>query len=450
MNSIRFRLFIILVAATSFVWLSAFVWVQQSTRGKVERVLDARLAEAGQMVSSLMSDQRIDLNTLAVAATGEGKADGILQTDYSHKLSCQIWSLNGALVGSSGSAPLGKLTDQDTGFSTTVIEGEKWRVYSVVNEALGMRIMVGDSYKVRDRLVEDVTKGLALPALLMLPIMAALILVSVQRGLAPLERMAGALSQRPAEDLSPVSVTPLPREIKPMGDALNGLFSRVTLMRDREKSFTSFAAHELKTPLAAIKTQAQVAAMAPDQRTRLRALDQIQHGVGRADRMVRQLLALASLDSDDAFDEGEGQVAMTIQAVASDLARAAAEKQVVIKFTNYSERVMRTHTVLLSVAVRNVVENAIHASPTGASVDISLTDEGDRCHISVHDMGPGIPAEEIPRISARFYRGKGAKEGGSGLGLSIVAAALERLGGDINFQRCPKGGETVTLMIPVG
>ena len=302
MNSIRFRLFIILVAATSFVWLSAFVWVQQSTRGKVERVLDARLAEAGQMVSSLMSDQRIDLNTLAVAATGEGKADGILQTDYSHKLSCQIWSLNGALVGSSGSAPLGKLTDQDTGFSTTVIEGEKWRVYSVVNEALGMRIMVGDSYKVRDRLVEDVTKGLALPALLMLPIMVALILVSVQRGLAPLERMAGALSQRPAEDLSPVSVTPLPREIKPMGDALNGLFSRVNVMRDREKSFTSFAAHELKTPLAAIKTQAQVAAMAPDKDTRLRALDQIQHGVGRADRMVRQLLALASLDSDDALD----------------------------------------------------------------------------------------------------------------------------------------------------
>ena len=450
MNSIRFRLFIILVAATSFVWLSAFVWVQQSTRGKVERVLDARLAEAGQMVSSLMSDQRIDLNTLAIAATGAGKADGILQTDYSHKLSCQIWSLNGALVGSSGSAPLGKLTDQDTGFSTTVIEGEKWRVYSVVNEALGMRIMVGDSYKVRDRLVEDVTKGLALPALLMLPIMAALILVSVQRGLAPLERMAGALSQRPAEDLSPVSVTPLPREIKPMGDALNGLFSRVTLMRDREKSFTSFAAHELKTPLAAIKTQAQVAAMAPDEGTRLRALDQIQHGVGRADRMVRQLLALASLDSDDAFDEGEGQVAMTIQAVASDLARAAAEKQVVIKFTNYSESVVRTHTVLLSVAVRNVVENAIHASPGGASVEISLTREGDRCHISVQDMGPGIPVEEIPRISARFYRGKSAKEGGSGLGLSIVAAALERLGGDINFQRCPKGGETVTLMIPVG
>jgi two-component system sensor histidine kinase QseC len=194
MNSVRFRLFIILAAATSLVWLSAFVWVQQSTRGKVERVLDARLAEAGQMVSSLLSDQRIDLNTIAVAATGAAKTDGILETDYSHKLSCQIWSLNGALVGSSGSAPQGKLTDRDTGFSTNVIDGEKWRVYSVVNEALGMRIMVGDSYKVRDRLVEDVTRGLALPALLVLPIMAVLILVSVQRGLAPLERKNACLT----------------------------------------------------------------------------------------------------------------------------------------------------------------------------------------------------------------------------------------------------------------
>ena len=162
------------------------------------------------------------------------------------------------------------------------------------------------------------------------------------------------------------------------------------------------------------------------------------------------MLALASLDSDDALDESKGQVAKIIQAVASDLARTAAEKQVAIGFTDHSEAVMRTHAVLLSVAVRNVVENAIHASPVGASVDISLTNESGRCHISVHDMGPGIPAEEIPRISARFYRGKGAKEGGSGLGLSIVAAALERLGGDISFQRHPEGGETVTLMIPVG
>jgi two-component system sensor histidine kinase QseC len=130
-----------------------------------------------------------------------------------------------------------------------------------------------------------VTKGLVLPALLMFPIMAGLILLSVQSGLAPLGRMATALSLRPADDLSPVAVTPLPREIRPVGDALNGLFSRVDAMRDREKAFTAFAAHELKTPLAGIKTQAQIIEMATDPVIRKQALQRIQAGA-----MVRAMV----------------------------------------------------------------------------------------------------------------------------------------------------------------
>lgn len=445
MNSIRVKLFVILVMLMGIVWLSAFAWVQQSTRIKVERVLDARLAEAGQMVSSLISDQRVDLSG-AMPIFAEAAADAALQSaDYSHKLACQIWSLDDALVGSSNSAPSERLTSQDTGFSTSFIDGERWRVYSVVNEALGMRIMVGDSYTVRERLVDDVTRGLVLPALLMFPIMAGVILLSVQKGLAPLGRMASALSLRSADDLSPVAVEPLPREIKPVGDALNGLFSRVDAMRDREKAFTSFAAHELKTPLAGIKTQAQIVEMAADPAIRQQALQRIQSGVERTDRMVRQLLSLASLDRDDGKNDGVTNVKAVIDTVLSELARFAADKGVTILIEDKCNGAAQLNAGLLTVALRNVVENAIIASPPGGTVKIRAITDVDRCRIDVLDQGPGIPEVDRPRITDLFYRGKGAKEGGSGLGLSIVATAMERLGGRVNFQLRPDGGEIVSL-----
>lgn len=448
MTSIRTRLFLILVVATGIVWLSAFAWVQQSTRSKVERVLDARLAEAGQMVSSLIGDRRVDIASAASTVTDIARSGDFLAASYSHKLSCQIWSLDGALVGSSGSAPAAQLTQQDTGFSTSTIEGEEWRVYSVVNEALGMRVMVGDSYTVRDRLVGDVTKGLLLPALMMFPILAGLIWVSVGRGLLPLERMAEALSHRPAEDLSPVAVDPLPREIRPMGDALNGLFSRVDAMRDREKAFTSFAAHELKTPLAGIKTHAQVAGMAPDSETRNRALQRIQSGVERADRMVCQLLALASLDRQDIKSKDTGDLLEVIQAVASDLSRLASGKQVLIKIDDQSGQRFQVDAILIAVAVRNIVENAIIASPNEATVTIKLGSQDGHIAISVMDRGPGIADQDRSHVMDRFFRGQGAKEGGSGLGLAIVDTAVQRLGGKIDFGKRPEGGQIVTLICP--
>ena len=449
MTSIRTRLFVILLTTTTLVWLSAFVWVQQSTRDKVERVLDARLAEAGQMVSSLLSDQRIDVSHAATLATNSGSTGEFMQAAYSHRLSCQIWSLDGTLVGRSGSSPAEQLTNQDTGFSQNVIDGEAWRVYSVVNEDLGVRIMVGDSYIVRDRLVDDVAKGLVLPALLMLPIMAVLILLSLQRGLAPIDRMARALALRPAEDLSPVDAAILPREIKPMAQALNGLFSRVNAIRDREKSFTSFAAHELKTPLAGIKIQAQVAAMAPDAQTRQQALNRIQDGVTRADRMVRQLLALATLDRDDPRDDCNADVLLVIKSVVSDLARVAVAQQVTLQIEDRPTYLAKVNSDLLTVAVRNIVENAIMASPKGESVQIEVVQNDRHVVIAVSDRGRGIPDADLPHIADRFYRGKNAPTGGSGLGLSIVAAAVQRLTGTVEFQARPDGGEIVTLRIPV-
>tara|TARA_R100000935_G_scaffold9668_1_gene19597 strand:- start:288 stop:1640 length:1353 start_codon:yes stop_codon:yes gene_type:complete len=448
MNSIRIRLFAILLLATGVVWLSAFLWIQQSTRAEVERVLDARLAESGQMVSSLISDRRIDVAGGVTLVEDQSPLTNGPTAGYSHKLSCQIWSLDGELIGKSGSAPTDSLSGRESGFSDSLVEGEEWRVYTVINEELGVRVMVGDSHTVRDRLVRDVTTGLVLPALMILPVLAGLIWLSVRSGLRPLERLADGLSQRSADDLSAVEEIAMPREIRPVGVALNGLFARVNTQREREKAFTSFAAHELKTPLAGIKTQAQIASIAPDEATRKTALAHIQKGIGRTDRMVRQLLSLASLDRPDVGKTQEVYLPTLNQDVVQDLTRLAGAKDVAISVSERSQISVQTDPTFLSVALRNVIENAIAAAPENSEVSILYEATTDIVAISVLDRGPGIAEADRTRITDRFFRGPDASGEGSGLGLAIVETAIKRLGGQLQFVSRAGGGEVVRLEIP--
>src|SRR5690606_15400934 len=236
MPSISKRLFLILVLTTGLVWLSAVVWIFLSTRAEVERVLDARLMEAGRMVSSLIVNQEIavDPNQTVTAEVPTRE-----HSSYERQLSCQIWSLQGTLIGRSEDAPNEALAEHADGISETVIDGERWRVYAVTNADLGVRVLVGDNLKIRDGLVNDVIRGLLLPAMLILPLLAGLIWLSVRKGLAPLNKVAHDLEARHASDLSPIDNVETAREIVPVLQSLNGLFARVAGLRERERNFTT-------------------------------------------------------------------------------------------------------------------------------------------------------------------------------------------------------------------
>jgi two-component system, OmpR family, sensor histidine kinase QseC len=205
MRSIRLRLFAILLATTGALWLLAVMWTYFSVQHQVERVLDARLMEAARMVSSLLTDHHINV----AAAVDDTKATDAaspfdLQEDYRRQLSCQIWSLQGQLVSRSESAPRESLTDNRDGFSETIVDGVRWRVFAVVNPNLNARVLVGDSLEIRDRLVADVVKGQLVPAVAILPILAVLIWLSVGQGLGPLNRIAMSLGLRSADELHPL------------------------------------------------------------------------------------------------------------------------------------------------------------------------------------------------------------------------------------------------------
>jgi|ThiBiot_300_plan_2_1041538.scaffolds.fasta_scaffold00619_21 two-component system sensor histidine kinase QseC len=456
MTSIRVRLFAILLVTTGLVWLSAIGWIYVSTEAQVEKVLDARLREAARMVDSLIVDQRIDVASAVQAATRLDEGFQVDGKPYQHQLSCQIWSLSGGLVGQSESAPRQPLSSHQSGFQDTVVDGENWRVFAVANERLGVRVLVGDSLAVRRKLVDDVIKGLLLPAALILPILAGLIWVSVGRGLAPLRHLAAGLAQRSADDLHPVDTTGQPSELRPVSAALNGLFQRVADTRERERNFTAFAAHELKTPLAGLRTQAQVALASDDGNVRSQALGRIIQGVDRTGRLVRQLLDLSEVEGGrDSPPRRAMALSHVIADVVDGLAGQAQRKDVTIQQDANPERSTGSLQIdsgrdLLALALRNVLENAIQYAPPGSIVRMSAASDDANIAVTIADEGPGMSDDDMAHATERFFRAANADGPGSGLGLSIAGAAMEKMGGAIVLQHSDTttAGLTVTLSFP--
>ena len=426
MRSLRVRLFAILLLATSLIWLSAVAWIYLGSKREVEQVLDNRLQEAARMVGSLVG---------VVGGTG---ADGTPRTipaptAYERQLSCQIWSLDGRMVARSSGAPERRLSDAPAGFSEREVDGEIWRVFTVEDADKGMRVMVGDRLSLRERLVTDLIMGLITPALLVVPFLGVLIWASLGRGLRPLRLMAQNLAARDADDMSAVDTRRAPAEVRPLADALNGLFLKVEAARCHERELTAFAAHELRTPLAGLKTQAQVAIAATDPEVTKAALRQILAAVDRTTRLVRQLLDAARLD---ATGEPCPLTDVDVGAVVAETVEGMRMPPGIRTVIDPGLRgfTLRADSESLRLAVRNLHENAMQHMVAG-TVEWGMQPGGGG--VFVRDEGPGIPDEELPHVTKRFFRGRHKSTIGSGLGLSIVEMALRQSGLSLSLRNRP-------------
>lgn len=439
MSSLRGRLFAILVVTTSLIWLAATAWIYLGTKNELERVLDTRLQEAARMVASLVHDD----SSSQAAIAGTPQFNAVETAGYERQLSCQIWSLGGRLVAASTTAPAERLSAHPSGFHDSVINGEAWRVYAIEDAAKGVRVLVGDRLGLRERLVQDLVLGLVAPTLLMLPLFAGLIWLSVGRGLVPLRQIASDLQNRPVDDLSPVGANAV-REIRPLTDALNGLFRRLDLARRHEREITAFAAHELRTPLAGIRTQAQIAKAADSDAMRLSALDRIVEGVDRTARLISQLLVLARLDADaTGSDRQRILVGPLLREIDGERKWPGQTVEIDPRLDDF---VVLGEPDSLRLALRNLHENACGQSLPGGQVRwLRVADNA----FAVEDDGPGIPDEEISLVTQRFYRGRSSRTVGTGLGLAIVEVALARLGAALTLENRPLGaGLTATVTCP--
>lgn len=426
MTSLRRRLFVLLLAATGAIWLSAVVWIFLVSRAELEGVLDTRVQEAAKMVHSLVAS-----GNMATATNAAFVAD----IAYERQLSCQIWSLDGKLVARSSGAPGQSLADETEGFANRLVDDELWRVYTIVDEEKGVRVAVGDRIGLRNRLVRDLIAGLLGPAALVAPLLGVLIWFGLGRGLSPLRIVAGDIESRTGDDMRAIDAANAPVEVRPLLAALNGLFGKVEAAQRHEREITAFAAHELRTPLAGLKTQAQIALAAEDRDTRNGALRQILVSVDRAGRLVRQLLALSRLEASPGPDE-----TTTVNAGAA--LREVIHQQPLLSSTQVSVDPMLDTLALttdrdsLALVLRNLHENAVdHSGPHG-KIQWLATAAG----LAVEDNGPGIPESELALVTQRFYRGRYRSINGTGLGLTIADTAARRIGARLTFENLPQGG----------
>lgn len=410
-GSVRNRLLATLLGGVLLVWLAAAAVTAWETRAEMQELLDAHLAQSASLLSAQIGHEIDEVELEHVGSLHK----------YARNVAFQVWARGDLLLLHSPDAPNVRLSATEEGFSDATVNGRSWRVFSYWDDRHEYLVQVGEATRARDHLAEEVLEKLVQPLLVALPLLGLLVWFAVGGALKPIDRIGAALARRDPHYLAPIEGE-VPREIAPMVERLNALLARVQSSLEGERRFTSDAAHELRTPLAALKTQLQVAQGAGERGERERAIANAIAAGDRATRLVEQLLTLARLEHDAWQGQAEAVDlhALAAQALAES-AQNAAQKNIRLSLEGEPGLAVDGHAGLLAILLRNLVDNALRYSPPDTEVGVSVGRAAGGIVLEVQDQGPGIPAAEREGALRRFHRLEGAQASGSGLGLSIVA-----------------------------
>ena len=413
--SLRRRLVWLLTGSVAAIWLLSASVVYQRAHHEADELLDAQLTQVADTL-------------LAIVAAGEIQSFvEELQDQSRHNpvpIAFEIWHVKHGqmqrLVTSMGRG--GFASGVTPGFSEHLYQGALWRFYAVQDADEEYQVVVGQAHAAREGLAREIGLSLLIPAALALPLMALAVWWGVGRNLRPVDAVARQVGALDAQALVPLDESPaLPDEIAPLRTALNALIRRVTEAFENERRFTADAAHELRTPLAALKVQAQVALRAQTADSRQHALAQVIAGVDRMTHLVEQLLTLARVDpatQDSAPQPLDPSGIMA--AVCEELLPQAKRQGQSLTIDAAPGCSIAISAAWLQIAIRNLVDNAVRYGGAGARIEVRLVRSGPDCAITVADDGPGVAPNLRTELSARFVRGEVEGEG-CGLGLSIVA-----------------------------
>jgi two-component system sensor histidine kinase QseC len=418
-------------------------------RYEVQELFDAQLAESARIIQAqllfvmrsntkdeiqrLLEDQPFLLEA-HTDQNGNGDEISPYGHEYEHKIAFQLWNNKSQLILRSPSAPTTALSElaldpATRGYSNEKIAGNNWRVFSLWDFNNEYLVQVGEKYDIRNELIHKISTRLIRPSLISLPILAFLIWFGIGRGLAPLKKVTTEVARREPGFLEPINIGPVPKEIRPLATALNDLLQRLAQALEMERRFTDDAAHELRTPLAALKTQAQVALRATEEQERKKALHQIIKGVDRASHLLQQMLTLARLHSSD-----EELVTETVPLykfaadIVAQLAPLALSKHIALALEGDESASLEVNSISLELLLRNLIGNAVN-----------IQTRNDETFLTVTDSGPGIDPELLERVFDRFFRIPGQPASGCGLGLTIARQSVELLNAELELKNRTDG-----------
>ena len=399
------------------------------------------LRDADQIFDYHMQQMAMALRSGAPLSNLEARA-GIDTDAENSDLLVQVWTPDGVQVFRTVSRA--RLPQRAVlGFSNVQANGTTYRIFSVQTSA--QTVQVAQDMAVRRNMAGSLALRTVGPIAVMMPILMLVVWWVVSGSLEPVARVRSQVAARQADDLSPVSEAGLPDEVRPLVHELNLLFGRVKTAFEAQQHFVADAAHELRTPLAALKLQALSLERAGSAEAREVAVARLTAGIERATRLVEQLLVLARQEATAAGGAGAQSVALAdiARRTVGDMAGLAKAKGVDLGLQQADEVVVEGQADALNIMLRNLVDNAVKYTPAGGTVDLSVR-AGKT--VVVEDSGPGIPVEERERVFDRFYRIAGSEAAGSGLGLAIIKAIAERHGATLTLGQSERlGGLSATI-----
>ena len=425
MNSLRSTLLVWLLTVVVLASAVQAIILYRVTLNETEELFDYHI----QQLALSMRDQVLHESPVGVVVPED-------ESEYDFVV--QIWGLNGERL--YRSRPSSTLPNEAImGFSNVRTPEGEWRMFSI--RLRDRVIQVAQPMGVRSEMALAISLRTLTPLLLIVPLLALAIWFAVGRALRPIENIANAVERRHATSLDPLPEEKLPEEIAPLVGALNRLLARLSQSISAQQAFIGDAAHDLRSPLTALRLQAQLVARARDDKSRESSAAILVAGIDRATRLVEQLLTLARSEPDVASRKFESvRLDELVLDVVAQHAELAHNRRIDLGVGEAEQLSVSGDADSLRILLRNLMDNAIRHTPQGGRIDASVLARNGCAVIEVADSGPGIPAEERERVLDRFYRRPGNDAPGSGLGLAIVKAIAERHGAAVELADAPGGG----------
>jgi two-component system OmpR family sensor kinase len=383
-----------------------------------------------------------------LAASAPASPQGEQEDGQGKSFVVQVWTSDGLLAYQSATAT--QLPERsELGFSELRSNGIDYRVFSLRSRT--QLIQVAQDINARKTMARTLALRTVAPILAMAPMLMLIAWFVVSTSLRPVARVRQQVAQRQPDELDEVSEDGLPQEVRPLIHELNLLFGRVRASFDAQNRFVADAAHELRSPLAALRLQVLGLERAGDDGARHLAVTRLRAGIDRATRLVEQLLAMARQQARSARGMPHAPLPLLplVRQAVVDGAPGAGARRIDLGMSRADEALVAGNADAIAILVGNLLDNAIKYTPEGGAIDVDLRHGGDRVELVVEDSGPGIAEEERQRVLDRFYRVAGAEIDGSGLGLAIVKSIADMHGASLTLARSARlGGLRVVVGFP--
>ena len=442
-RSLTLRLISVLCLTALFVWVGSTLVAWWQVRHDVNKVFDAQQV----LFAERLANSDLSTILLESSTTLNKNSQSVLKKSYDDDaLAFAIFSKTGKLLFSDGRNGKDFIFNNKTGFhnSHTYDDDDNWRIFWRTAANGKLIIAVGQELDYREDLIEEMIFGQMWIWFASLPILVIVLGWLIHKELRPIKRLSQEVQTRKSGDVSLLNPEGLPAEILPLVKNLNQFFDRTSAMLQRERRFTSDAAHELRSPLAALRIQTEVAQLAVDDiELREQALLHLTQGIDRASQLIEQLLTLSKLDNLQELEElqsidWEG----IIQSLIAERYFVAEKRKITLAFEKESEpKQKQGQPILVSLMLRNLLDNAIKYCPEETTVSVKIASS----QIIIEDNGGGVEPEDLKKIGQRFYRPAGQNEKGSGLGLSIVMRIAELHGFKVQLENVIKEGQRIGL-----